>query len=66
MSKGDRLSPNEKMKLNIPGPGSYETDKSTLLNERNAIGFGRKIKPPSKDIVPGVGNYNTLDTHAIL
>ncbi len=40
LPKGQRLSPSAKVQETIPGPGTYETAKSTLVNDRNAIAFG--------------------------
>lgn len=68
LPKGERSSPTDKTKKIVPGPGTYETAKSTLLDEKHAIVFGpeRKIKLAYENNVPGPGQYNTINTSVVL
>ena len=68
LPKGQRSSPNNKAQQTLPGPGTYETGKSTLIHDQNALAFGpqRKIKVANENNVPGPGQYNTIQPNSFL
>ena len=60
MGKAEKLPDYSKPTKFIPGPGEYETAKSTLLSNENAVKFGpdRKISLGIDPKTPGPGTYN--------
>ena len=60
----EKKSDPPKNNVNFPGPGQYDTDKSTLVNESRAVQFdpsSRKLKIGNNaTITPGPNEYSEI------
>ena len=61
LGNANRMPDYTKQSKNAPGPGEYETAKSTLLGKDKGVGFGpeRKISLGIDPKTPGPGQYSS-------